>query len=113
MARRAKPEEIIAKLREVEVRLSQGERVARELSALVHLYGRPDCIVSDNGTEFTSRAMLRWQDDCKVGRHFIDTGKPQQNGFIESFNARLWDECLNEEVFQTQAEARSTLGRWR
>ena len=90
-----------------------GERVARELSALIRLYGRPDCIVSDNGTEFTSRAMLRWQDDYKVGWHFIDPGKPQQNGFIESFNARLRDGCLNEEVFQTLAEARSTLGRWR
>ena len=90
-----------------------GERVARELSALIRLYGRPDCIVSDNGTEFTSRAMLRWQDDYKDGWHFIDPGKPQQNGFIESFNARLRDECLNEEVFQTLAEARSTLGRWR
>ena len=90
-----------------------GERVARELSALIRLYGRPDCIVSDNGTEFTGRAMLRWQDDYKVGWHFIDPGKPQQNGFIESFNARLRDECLNEEVFQTLAEARITLGRWR
>ena len=57
--------------------------------------------------------MLRWQDDYKVGWHFIDPGKPQQNGFIESFNARLRDECLNEEVFQTLAEPRSTLGRWR
>ena len=90
-----------------------GERVARELFALIRIYGRPDCIVSDNGTEFTSRTMMRWQDDYKVGWHFIDPGKRQKNGFFESFNTRLRDECLNEEVFQTLAEARSALGRWR
>ena len=87
------------------------KRLARELSALIRLYGHPDCIVSDNGTESTSQAMLRWQDDYKIGWHFIDPGK--QNGFIESFNARLRDKCLNEEVFKTLAEARSALGRWR
>lgn len=90
-----------------------GERVARELSALIRIYGRPACIVSDNGTEFTSKAMLRWQDESKVEWHFIDPGKPQQNAFIESFNSRLRDECLNEEVFQSLAEARSVLGVWR
>jgi putative transposase len=63
-----------------------GERVARELDTLVRLYGKPTCIVSDNGTEFTSRAILKWANANKVEWHYIDPGKPQQNGFIESFN---------------------------
>ena len=51
------------------------------------------CIVSDNGTEFTSRAILKWAGDNKVDWHYIDPGKPQQNGFIESFNGSLRDEA--------------------
>jgi len=90
-----------------------GGRVARELDHLVRLYGKPGCIVSDNGTEFTSRAMLKWQDKAGVDWHFIDPGKPQQNGFVESFNGRLRDECLNEEVFTSLNEARLILGAWR
>ena len=74
-----------------------GERVERELSALIRIYGKPGCIVSDNGTEFTSRAILRWADENTVPWHYIDPGKPQQNAFIESFNGSLRDELLNEE----------------
>jgi len=59
-----------------------GARVTRELDALVRIYGKPDCIVSDNGTEFTSSAILKWADNNKVAWHYIDPGKPQQNGFI-------------------------------
>ncbi len=66
-----------------------GARVARELDALVRIYGKPACIVSDNGTEFTSRAILKWADDNNVDWHYIDPGKLQQNGFIESFNGSL------------------------
>ena len=76
-----------------------GARVARELDALVRIYGKPVCIVSDNGTEFTSKAILKWATDNKVEWHYIDPGKPQQNGYIESFNGSLRDECLNEEIF--------------
>ena len=90
-----------------------GERVARELDQLIRLYGKPGCIVSDNGTEFTSKAMLKWQDKAGVDWHYIDPGKPQQNGFVESFNGRLRDECLNEEVFSSLNEARLILGSWR
>ena len=57
-----------------------GARVARELSSLIRIYGKPDCIVSDNGTEFTSRAILKWADENEVPWHYIDPGKPQQNG---------------------------------
>jgi len=68
-----------------------GARVARELSALIGVYGKPGCIVSDNDTEFTSRAILKWADENEVPWHYIDPGKPQQNAFIESFNGSLRD----------------------
>lgn len=90
-----------------------GARVARELDALVRLYGRPGVIVSDNGTELTSRAILEWQNRTGVAWHYIAPGKPQQNGFVESFNGRLRDECLNEEVFDSLGQARQVLARWR
>ena len=90
-----------------------GARVARELDALVRLYGKPGCIVSDNGTEFTSRAILKWAGDNDVDWHYIDPGKPQQNGFIESFNGSLRDELLNEEIFDTLDDARRKLAIWR
>ena len=83
-----------------------GARVARELDALVRIYGKPACIVSDNGTEFTSKAILKWANDNGVEWHYIDPGKPQQNGYIESFNGSLRDECLNEEIFDSLADAR-------
>ena len=90
-----------------------GVRVARELDALVRVYGKPACIVSDNGTEFTSRAILKWAGDNDVDWHYIDPGKPQQNGFIESFNGSLRDELLNEEIFDTLDDARRKLALWR
>lgn len=90
-----------------------GSRVARELDALVRLYGKPQTIVSDNGTELTSRAMLEWQNETGVLWHYIAPGKPTQNAFIESFNGRLRDELLNEEAFDSLAHARRALGRWR
>lgn len=90
-----------------------GARVAREIDALVRLYGKPATIVSDNGTEFTSRAILKWADANDVAWHYIDPGKPLQNGFLESFNGSLRDECLNEELFDSLPDARRNLARWR
>ncbi len=90
-----------------------GARVARELDTLVRLYGKPACIVSDNGTEFTSRAILKWASENQVEWHYIDPGKPQQNAFIESFNGSLRDELLNEELFDSLADARRKLAVWR
>ena len=90
-----------------------GARVARELDALIRLYGKPKTIVSDNGTELTSRAILKWQNATGVNWHYIAPGKPTQNAFIESFNGRLRDELLNEEIFQSLADARRKLARWR
>ncbi|MGX9349566.1 IS3 family transposase [Shimia sp. W99] len=90
-----------------------GARVARELDALVRVYGRPASIVSDNGTEFTSRAILKWANNNGVDWHYIDPGKPQQNAFIESFNGSLRDELLNEEMFDSLEDARRILALWR
>jgi putative transposase len=90
-----------------------GARVARELDALVRIYGKPACIVSDNGTEFTSRAILKWANENGVEWHYIDPGKPQQNAFIESFNGSLRDELLNEELFDSLDDARRKLALWR
>jgi putative transposase len=62
-------------------------------------------IVSDNGTEFTSNAILTWQEELGIEWHYIAPGKPMQNGFVESFNGRLRDECLNEHLFANLNEA--------
>jgi putative transposase len=62
-----------------------------------------------NGTE----PILRWSKEYDVEWHYIAPGKPQQNGLIESFNARLRDECLNETIFTSPAQARSVLAAWR
>ena len=65
------------------------------------------------GTEFTSRAILKWASENQVEWHYIDPGKPQQNAFIESFNGSLRDELLNEELFGSLADARRKLTVWR
>ena len=65
-------------------------------------------IVSDNGTEFTSNAVLAWQEELGIEWHYIAPGKPMQNGFVESFNGRLRDELLNETLFPSLHHARVT-----
>ena len=90
-----------------------GRRVARELDDIIRQWGRPNTIVSDNGTELTSNAILSWADVTGVGWHYIAPGKPQQNGFIESFNGRLRDELLNETLFRSLPHARAILEAWR
>ena len=90
-----------------------GVRVARELDGLVARRGVPATIVSDNGPELTSRAVLAWTNRVRLDWHYIDPGKPQQNAFVESFIGRLRDELLNEEVFEDLAQARRLLERWR
>ena len=89
-----------------------GVRVARELDRLLAGRGRPKMIVSDNGSELTSNAILAWADAARVEWHYIAPGKPMQNGFIESFNGRLRDELLNETLFSSLAQARAALLRW-
>lgn len=65
--------------------------MAREWDAIILRRGRPETIISDNGTEYTSNAILAWADDAGVGWHYIAPSKPQQNGFNESFNDRVRD----------------------
>jgi putative transposase len=88
-------------------------RVVRELDRILELRGCPRMIVSDNGTEFTSNAILAWQQERDIEWHYIAPGKPMQNGFIESFNGRLRDECLNEHLFSNLNEAREIIEAWR
>ncbi len=90
-----------------------GARVARELATLFEARGKPITLVSDNGTEFTSNAILTFADDRKIDWHYIAPGKPTQNAFIESFNGRLRDELLNETLFPSLSHARATLAAWR
>jgi putative transposase len=90
-----------------------GLRVGRELDRIMELRGSPVMIVSDNGTELTSHAMLRWQQERAVLWHYIAPGKPQQNGFVESFNGRFRDECLNEHLFGSLPAARRIIEAWR
>jgi putative transposase len=89
-----------------------GRRVARELDAVITRRGKPELIVSDHGTEFTSNAMLAWTQAAKLAWHFIAPGKPMQNGICEAFNGRMRDELLNETIFYDLDHARSVLARW-
>jgi putative transposase len=88
-------------------------RVVRELDRVIETRGCPRMIVSDNGTEFTSNAILAWQEEKRIEWHYIAPGKPMQNGFVESFNDRLRDECLNEHLFANLNEARQLIEEWR
>ena len=91
-----------------------GGRVARELSAIIARRGtKPKTIVSDNGTELTSMAILKWCQETKIGWHYIAPGKPMQNGFIESFNGSFRDECLNETLFSSLTDARHHISLWK
>ncbi|MBY5325417.1 IS3 family transposase [Rhizobium leguminosarum] len=89
-----------------------GRRVARELTTLIERRGKPGMIVSDNGTELTSNAILAWSKDHKVEWHYIAPGKPMQNGYVESFNGRMRDELLNESLFFGLDHARSAIAEW-
>ncbi len=70
-------------------------------------------MVSDNGTELTSSAILRWSQEQQVELHCIPQGKPMQNGFVESCNGRLRDQCLNETLVTSLPHARFVLDAWR
>lgn len=89
-----------------------GVRVVRELGALAAVPGCPAICVSDNGTELTSMAVLRWSQENRVERHYIARGKPQQNAFAQSFIGRLRDELLNETLFDSLSHARQALAMW-
>jgi len=89
-----------------------GKRVARELTTLIAKRGKPGMIVSDNGTEFTSNAILSWASEHRIEWRYIAPGKPMQNGFCESFNGRMRDELLNETLFFGLDHARAKIDVW-
>jgi putative transposase len=97
---------------EADTSLGSG-RVTRVLDRLILERGRPENVRSDNGPEFTSRRMIGWAEDWKVGLIHIEPGKPMQNGHVESFHGRLRDECLNASWFRTLNDVRCTLAAWR
>jgi putative transposase len=91
-----------------------GLRVARVLDRLAELRGcLPKTIVLDNGPEFTSKALDAWAQLRSVGLRFIRPGKPIENCFVESFNGRFRDECLNQSCFVSLAKARVLIESWR
>jgi len=89
-----------------------GRRVVRELTDLIAERGKPGMIVSDNGTELTSNAVLAWCGEIGVEWHYIAPGKPMQNGYVESFNGRMRDELLNETLFLSLDHARVVIAAW-
>lgn len=87
--------------------------MTRERDRIAELRGYPCTVVSDNGTELTSKAILTWQQHRKVEWHYIAPGKPMQNGFVESLNGRLQDECLKEHLFSSLHHTRQLIAAWR
>ena len=93
--------------------LGLGRLVAELLERWVSTHGAPKSITVDHGTEFTSRALEDWAWHRGVKLDFIHPGKPMENGYIESFNGRLRDECLNVHQFLSLADAKDKLDAWR
>ncbi|SOB79480.1 Transposase InsO and inactivated derivatives [Sphingomonas guangdongensis] len=89
-----------------------GRRVVREPADLVVERVAPKMIVSDNGTELTSNAVLSWSGEAKIEWHYIAPGRPMQNGYVESFNGRMRDELLNQTLFLTLGQARDIVAGW-
>ena len=85
------------------------------ISCSIYLYsGAPQSIFSsDNGPEFTAKAVRRWLNDLEVTTLFIEPGSPWENGYIESFNGKLRDELLDREIFTTLTEAKILIEQWR
>ena len=94
-------------------RQQSGKKVVEQLNQLVAERGAPDSITIDNGSEFAGRELETWAYERGVKLDFIRPGKPVQNGFIESFNGRLRDECLNLEMFFDLNDARKKIELWR
>jgi putative transposase len=90
-----------------------GQRLARELDRLAEQRALPKTIVCDNGPELTSKALFFWSQRTNVKLHFIQPGKPTQNAFVESFNGKFREYCLNLHWFASLADARSKIDAWR
>jgi putative transposase len=97
---------------EVDTSLSS-QRVTRALEQAIKQRGLPESIRCDNGPELTSRHFLGWCEERKIQLIHIQTGRPTQNGHVESFNGRLRDECVNASWFRNLADAREKIPAWR
>jgi putative transposase len=97
---------------EVDISIS-GERVTRVLNKVIEQFGKPASLLMDNGPEFTGKALDQWAYKQKISLRFIEPGKPMQNGYIESFNGKFRDECLNEHWFFDVFDARRIIEEWR
>ena len=90
-----------------------GHRVTRVLDNLIELRGKPQSLVMDNGPEFAGLTLDRWVYREQVQLNFIQPGKPTQNAYVESFNGKFRDECLNENIFKNLDHAREVIENWR
>jgi transposase InsO family protein len=90
-----------------------GDHLTRILDEICAQRGKPAVIRTDNGPEFTGKAMLTWAHRSGINLRLIEPGKPNQNAYIESFNGRLRDECLNEHWFTSLVHARTIIEAWR
>lgn len=90
-----------------------GGAVRRFLDKVISFSGYPKELLSDNGSEYTSNMMKVWTYEKQISQTFIDPGKPIQNATIESFNGKLRDECLNQNLFRSLEEAREIVEAWR
>lgn len=90
-----------------------GQRVVRVLETLREEHGKPERIMMDNGPEFTSKVLDEWAYSQKVELDFIRPGKPMENGYVESFNGKFRDECLNSHWFMNMEDARQIIEGWR
>ncbi len=90
-----------------------GAYVVRILDQAARFKGYPSAVRTDNGPEFTSRVFMGWCQANGIAHLLIEPGKPTQNGYIESFNGKFRDECLNEHWFDNLTQARTTIAAWR
>jgi transposase InsO family protein len=90
-----------------------GAYVVRVLDQAARFRGYPRAVRTDNGPEFTSRAFIAWAQQHGIEHLLIEPGRPMQNGYIESFNGKFRDECLNEHWFTSLAQARDVITEWR
>jgi putative transposase len=90
-----------------------GDHLTRILDGICAQRGKPAVIRTDNGPEFTGKAMLNWAHRRGIALRLIEPGKPNQNAYVESFNGRFRDECLNEHWFMSLAHARAVIEVWR
>jgi putative transposase len=97
---------------EIDTSLSS-QRVVRVLEQITQQFGKPKLLQIDNGPEFRGKPLDVWAKKNEVELHFIDPGKPTQNGHIESFNGRFREECLDQEWFISLKEARLLIEKWR